>query len=213
VAPHALERYGQALAPLGLVAPGIPALPPGDEAERWASAWLAERFAGAAPVALCPGARHFTKRWPEPHWVALAGTLIAAGIPVIAFSLAAEKEALPVLAAALAAAPRTAWVTEPLPRMAALLGRCRSAVTCDSGLMHLAAARGIPVVAMFGSTSPALGFAPAGEGHAVLCRNEPCQPCTIHGRPKCPKGHFHCMTLLAPDTVRAALVGLPRQPL
>lgn len=212
-APHALERYARALAPLGLAAPGAPIVAPGDQAERWAAEWSAGRFGEAPPVALCPGARHFTKRWPEAHWVTLAETLLAAGTPLIAFSLAAEQQALPALAAALAGAPRAAWVCESLPRMAALLGRCRAAVTCDSGLMHLAAARGLPVVAIFGSTSPVLGFAPAGDGHAVLCRNEPCQPCTLHGRPRCPKSHFHCMTLLTPDTVRAALVGLPHQPL
>jgi heptosyltransferase-2 len=70
--------------------------------------------------------------------------------------------------------------------------------------MHLAAARGVPVVAMFGSTSPVLGFAPAGEGHAALCRNEPCQPCTLHGRARCPLGHFRCMVALEPETVARA---------
>jgi heptosyltransferase-2 len=71
--------------------------------------------------------------------------------------------------------------------------------------MHLAAARGARVVAMFGSTSPVLGFAPGGEGHAVLCRNEPCQPCTLHGRERCPKGHFRCMVELRPAAVLEAL--------
>jgi len=61
------------------------------------------------------------------------------------------------------------------------------------------------VVAMFGSTSPVLGFAPAGAGHEVLCRNEPCQPCTLHGRERCPQGHFRCMTKLEPAQVMAAL--------
>ena len=71
--------------------------------------------------------------------------------------------------------------------------------------MHLAAARGTRVVALFGSTSPVLGFAPAGEGHVVLCRNEPCQPCTLHGRERCPKGHFDCMRRLEPEQVVDAL--------
>jgi heptosyltransferase-2 len=50
-----------------------------------------------------------------------------------------------------------------------------------------------------------LGFAPAGEGHVVLCRDEPCQPCTLHGRPACPRGHFRCMTGIATADVLAAL--------
>ena len=61
------------------------------------------------------------------------------------------------------------------------------------------------VVALFGSTAPELGFAPAGEGHVVLCRHEPCQPCTLHGRPSCPKRHFRCMNELRPEQVAEAV--------
>jgi heptosyltransferase-2 len=92
--------------------------------------------------------------------------------------------------------------------MAALLGRCAAGVTNDSGLMHVAAARGLRLVAIFGSTSPVLGFAPAGPGHVVLCRNEPCQPCTVHGRPVCPLGHFRCMRGIEADQVLRAIQGL-----
>ena len=67
-------------------------------------------------------------------------------------------------------------------------GGAATAASCT-----LAAARGLRVVALFGSTSPELGFAPAGEGHAVLCRHEPCQPCTLHGREAARGGHFRCI--------------------
>ena len=204
-APHALERYAAALAPLGLAVEGVPEVAAGEEAERWAAEWLTAWRPPGEPLALCPGARHFTKRWPEAHWVALDEALARRGTPRIWFSLAAEMEALPALARRVAAETHARWCTEPLPRMAALLSRCRGAVTCDSGLMHLAAARGLPVAALFGSTSPALGFAPAGAGHEVLCRNEPCQPCTLHGRERCPLRHFRCMVELRPERVIDAL--------
>ena len=204
-APHALERYGAALAPLSIAAYGLPEVAAGDEAERWAAEWLAAWHPAGAPVALCPVAGHATKRWPEAGWVALEEALAGRGTPRLYFSLESEKQALPTLAARVAGDPAARWSSEPLPRMAAQLSHCRAAITCDSGLMHLAAARGLPVVAMFGSTSPALGFAPAGEGHEVLCRNEPCQPCTLHGRATCPKGHFRCMMELKPEQVLAAL--------
>jgi heptosyltransferase-2 len=61
---------------------------------------------------------------------------------------------------------------------------------------------------MFGSTAPELGFAPAGEGHVVLCRHEPCQPCTLHGRSECPRKHFRCMMELGADEVAAAVASL-----
>ena len=204
-APHALERYAAALAPLAIAAEGVPELEAGEEAERWAAEWLKAWRPPETPVALCPGARHATKRWPEAHWLALDEALARRGAARLYLSLEAERQALPALAARVAGDPGVRWSCEPLPRMAAQLSRCRAAITCDSGLMHLAAARGLAVVAMFGSTSPALGFSPAGEGHQVLCRNEPCQPCTLHGREACPQRHFRCMTELRPEQVLAAL--------
>ncbi len=203
--PNALARYAEALAPLGLEVPGVPRVTAGEAAERWAEDRLAVWGAGPAPVALAPGALHATKRWPEERWCALDAALAAQARRRLVFSTAAEKRALPELARRIEADPAARWVTEDLARVAALLSRCSTAVTHDSGLMHLAAARGLRVVALFGSTSPVLGFAPAGEGHAVLCRNEPCQPCTLHGRAACPKGHFRCMTGIEPGEVLAAV--------
>jgi heptosyltransferase-2 len=192
--PHATARYAAALRPLGLEADSTPRMSAGAEAERQADRWLAERGWHARPVAFCPGARHATKRWLESHWVDLHRLVRESGRTVVCFSLERERQGLPRLAEAVAADAGSAWCTEALPVMAALLSHCERAVTCDSGLMHVAAARGTRVVALFGSTSPVLGFAPSGEGHAVLCRDEPCQPCTLHGRARCPKGHFRCMT-------------------
>jgi heptosyltransferase-2 len=203
--PPALERYAAALAPLGIGGEGVPEMAAGKDAERWALEWIGAWRPAEPPVALCPGARHATKRWPEAHWVALDEALAGAGIPRLYFSLEAERKALPALSTRAAQDSGARWSCEPLPRLAALLSHCRAAVTCDSGLMHLAAARGLAVAALFGSTSPALGFAPAGAGHEVLCRNEPCQPCTLHGRERCPQGHFRCMMELEPGQVIAAL--------
>ncbi len=203
--PDARARYAAALAPLGLAAPGVPELHAGPEAEAWAAAFVAAWGPAGVPVALCPGARHFTKRWPEERWCELDAGLARAGRARVVFATAAERRALPALASRIAADPAARWVSERLPRVAALLSRCALAVTHDSGLMHVAAARGLRVVALFGSTSPVLGFAPAGEGHEVVCRDEPCQPCTLHGRERCPRRHFRCLTLVTAGEVAAAV--------
>jgi heptosyltransferase II len=205
--PSALERYAEALRPLGLEAGEVPRVCPGDEARAWAGGWLGA-WPGSGPlVAFCPGARHATKRWPEEHWVALHGLVRSRGARVLVVSLESERRALPELARAVEADAGSRWCCEPLARLGALLERCPQAVTHDSGLMHLAAACGSRVVALFGSTSPVLGFAPAGLGHVVLCRNEPCQPCTLHGLAECPRRHFDCMRRLEPTQVLDALLG------
>jgi len=205
--PHALERYARALRPLGLAVPDAPRVAGDPEAEAWAQEWLGG-WAGAGPVvALCPGARHATKRWPEEHWLELQRVLRERGARLLYLALESERRALPALTAGAADDPGIRWCSGSLARMGAALARCSGVVTHDSGLMHLAAARGTRVVALFGSTSPVLGFAPAGEGHVVLCRNEPCQPCTLHGRERCPKGHFDCMRRLE---TAAVLDGLRR---
>ncbi len=138
-------------------------------------------FRQAAPVLRVRGRRLARERWVRARW--------------------SRPAPLPHATARYAEAEGARWFAEPLERVTALLGECALAVTHDSGLMHLAAACGRRVVALFGSTSPVLGFGPSGEGHAVLCRDLPCQPCTVHGRERCPLGHFRCMTSIAVNEV------------
>ena len=83
-----------------------------------------------------------------------------------------------------------------LLQLAALLERCTLLVTNDTGTMHMAAAVGIPVTALFGSTPP-LATGPWGEGHVVVRRDVPCSPCW---KRICPKDH-RCMDLITVDEV------------
>jgi heptosyltransferase-2 len=83
-----------------------------------------------------------------------------------------------------------------LLQLAALLERCTLLVANDTGTMHMAAAVGIPVAALFGSTPP-LATGPWGEGHVVVRRDVPCSPCW---KRICPKDH-RCMELITVDEV------------
>jgi ADP-heptose:LPS heptosyltransferase len=69
-----------------------------------------------------------------------------------------------------------------LPRMIASYAAARVVVAADTGPLHLAAAVGTRVVALFGPKDARL-YGPRGEGHAVLFRDVPCRPCT---RRDCP---------------------------
>ena len=88
-----------------------------------------------------------------------------------------------------------------LRESAALLAQCDLLLSNDSAPVHIAAAVGTPVIALFGPTTPSLGFAPYGPGHTVLEVPLDCRPCGKHGGKRCPKRHFRCMRNLAPEQV------------
>jgi len=86
----------------------------------------------------------------------------------------------------------------------ALLSRASLLITNDSGPMHIAAAVGTPVVALFGPTS-AVRTGPYGVGHQVLTGQVPCRPCfsrTCHNTLP-----LECLKLVSPDQVLAAARG------
>ena len=80
-----------------------------------------------------------------------------------------------------------------------LMARCRLFVTNDSGLMHVAAALGVPVVAIFGSTDPAR-TAPLGKNCRVVRKPLPCAPCL---KTHCPEKR-ECMEKITVDEVYEA---------
>jgi len=87
-----------------------------------------------------------------------------------------------------------------LLQLAALLERCTLLVTNDTGTMHVAAAVGTPVVALFGSTLP-LTTGPWGEGHVVIKKDISCSPCW---KRVCPTDH-QCMEQITVDEVEGVV--------
>jgi heptosyltransferase-2 len=88
-----------------------------------------------------------------------------------------------------------------LLQLAAILERCQLLVTNDTGTMHVAAAVGTPVVALFGSTDP-ITTRPWGDGHVVVRKEVSCSPCL---KRVCPTGH-RCMELITVDEVEEVVI-------
>ncbi len=161
-------------------------------------------------IALAPGAAHFTKRWPEHHWVALVRELVVLGNDVVTVGGPDDAAAAGRVAAAADGGGTSAAGRFDLLGTAALLKRARALVAGDTGVMHLATAVGTPVVALFGPTVERFGFFPYRAKAAVLERDLPCRPCSAHGSAECPLRHHRCLQDLTPDLVLAALRRLPR---
>lgn len=79
-------------------------------------------------------------------------------------------------------------------------------ITHDTGMMHIAAALGKPIVAIWGNTIPAFGMTPYPKNEKqsiknIEVRNLDCRPCSKLGHAKCPKKHFRCMNQIEVNEV------------
>lgn len=153
-------------------------------------------------IAMMPGAEFGpAKCWPLEHYRALAGMLAAEGHEVWVLGSARDREAGEAIAAD-GSAINLCGRTE-LEDAVDLLDRCSHAVTNDSGLMHVAAAVGTRVVALYGSTTPR--FTPPLAADAVVHYLDiVCSPCFQR---RCPLGHLRCLTEIRPEAVLASIHG------
>ena len=91
-----------------------------------------------------------------------------------------------------------------LSTLVAVIDRLALLIANDSAPMHVACARGTPVVAVFCATTPALGYGPWGPTATVVEADLACRPCARHGGRACPRGTEDCMRLVEPARVLAA---------
>jgi len=204
---HAVERYLLLPAALGVSGDRVSfPLGTGEAHRDWARRLL-DRLdpGGRAPrVGLSVTARWASKRWPRASFAALGDAASAAGAAVVAIG-AAEHEGAETVRMMKGPALEVDGVWDPL-RMAALLERLDVLVTNDTGPMHLAAAVGTPVVALFGPTS-FRRTGPWGPTHRIVCAPVPCSPCY---RRECDRGEG-CMAAIPVERVREAVEQLLRE--
>jgi len=198
---HTVDNYLNVLRPLGVTASRTrPTLPVTDEAIAFIDQRYASQWKGKPVVGLVPGALHSTKQWLPERYRAVAHQLTTEGIKVIVIGSYADT---PVARQIQGGQPDIIDTTGqvPLRYLPALLAQCQVVVCNDTGPMHIAVAVGTPVIAIFGSTTPALGFSPLGEHDIIIETSLACRPCHLHGRSHCPKAHFNCMKLITSEEV------------
>ena len=176
--------------------------------------WLPERPVAAAAIsakwptsqarwiALQPGARWLNKRWPAEHFATLTRQL-AREFSDTRFAIIGSAEDRPLGEIIVRAAPERcvnlAGQTS-LPEMIEWLRRCELMVTNDTGPMHVAAALGKPVIAIFGPTEPRR-TGPYRQAERGMQIKLPCVPC-LKSRCTWPQP-MECLSALSPHEVCA----------
>jgi len=169
-----------------------------------------ESIVGKRAWILCPGSRHATKQWLPEKWVELARALLSKEYQILLLGDSTDRELVEEIAAEVMD-KRVFLFLDLDPLQAGALTKLSACVVSnDSGLMHLAAAVGTPVVALFGPTVEQFGFFPFRAEAEVLQKNLPCRPCSAHGGETCPERHFRCLLDISADEVLAAGLKLSR---
>jgi heptosyltransferase-2 len=205
-----VEDYRELLAAMRVDPPAswVPRLElPSDVLARGRERLERANLSGDGPlVGLSPGAEWGpSKRWPMKRWADLAIDL---------------RRRVPGVRQAIFVGPKEIWLGVrvheesgkfhpllgpdlDLAGLAGVLAHLDLFVTNDSGPMHLAAALGVPCVALFGPTDRRR-TAPSGEGHTVIDLDLWCSPCF---RKRCPLLHHNCLRGIGVDAVAAAAAG------
>lgn len=209
LALHHVEYYLRLVAELGIPRPDAPAMRLRvTEVERSAvrRRLLSEGIEAGRPIlGINPGATYGSaKRWPPERFAAVADALSEEwGASVVLMGSGPEKPLAAEIASAMRRAAANLAGRTTVRELMALLAECAFLVTNDSGPMHIAAALGVPLVAIFGptdwrKTSP-------WTARARIVRVEvDCSPCM---KRECDRGH-ECMLGVTPGMVASAARGL-----
>ena len=151
-------------------------------------------------VALLPCSRWETKNWPAEHFAAVANQL-AAEARVYLFGAPEDADVCGRIASAAPAVENRCGQTS-LVELGGYLAAMQLVITVDSGPMHIAAATGTPVIALFGPTDPKR-TGPYGAAHRIMHHeNLSCRPC-LSRTCRLPEADIRCMRELTPDRIIA----------
>jgi heptosyltransferase-2 len=206
---HQADYYTALVSSLGMPAAGEPAriVLPDDVAARAANLLVLHGIAGGIVlVGMAPGAAYGgAKQWSPERFARVARLLYERhGFVSVLLGSGADRAASERIDGGTAVVDLVGQTD--LPLLIGLMARCGTFVTNDSGAMHLAAAVGLPVTAIFGptderGTAPRPSASASAAPHEILTSDVWCRPCMLR---ECPFDH-RCMTGIEPERVLAAV--------
>ncbi|ADY72894.1 glycosyl transferase family 9 [Desulfurobacterium thermolithotrophum DSM 11699] len=132
---------------------------------------------------IAPGARWKTKRYPEENFREIIKILERKDIKTVIVGGKEEKDIGEKLSLETGAINLCGKLS--IRESLSVLSLSRGVISNDSAVVHMARAVKKPVIAIFGPTHPAFGFAPYEDEGKAITRNLPCSPCSLHGKTKC----------------------------
>ena len=156
-------------------------------------------------VGIHPGASWPAKKWNADRFGALADALTARGMRVVILGGPRDHDTIQQVLEATTSVPHV-LPSVTLRHLAALISHCACFVCNDAGPMHMAAALGVPTVALFGPGEENIWFPyDRSLGHIALRKDVPCHPCHADFCPRKGDGYMECMELLHVREVAAAV--------
>jgi len=156
-------------------------------------------------IVLAPGAGRATKRWFPERFAEVGSYFGKNRNQIVLVGGQKDLEVCRKVAQEMDPAPLNFAGKLSLQQTAAVLKESDILITNDTGIMHIAAALEVKVVAIFGPTTRHFGFMPFRTSSIVVEASVPCRPCSYHGTDKCPHNHFKCMKdIRSIDVIQAA---------
>ncbi len=183
---HLMDHHLRSLAALGICpTPSPPRILLRAEDRQWAEDLLRRRrWTLDEIIALHPGAGSRYKVWPAHRLASLGKILARTGRKLLIIQGPADEEVVGEVLGGLNGVPHMVVRDLPLIKLGALLEHTSFFIGNDSGISHLAAALGVPTLAIFGPTDP-LVWAPRGPSAFWLRGEADCSPGRVQQRQEC----------------------------
>ncbi|MGL5206912.1 MAG: glycosyltransferase family 9 protein [Acidaminococcaceae bacterium] len=199
---HAADMYIDVLAQLGvkdLTSNGLEIFPGTDDKKAANAFWQEQQVtANDRIVGFNIGSAVKTKRWAPERFAQVADALSAKGYKTVFFGGIMDEEMVKEATVLMSSKPIIATGRFTIGQLAAAMKRCCLIITNDSGPMHVAISQKVPIVAMYGPSSPAL-YGPYTKEATIVKAVPPCAGCVKGMKHEC--DDMQCMTRLTVEQV------------